>query len=161
MHAYLSGFFRNVRSLIKLVSPFKFFHENSSMCFSFVVALKSSRNNKFWYFLLHSSMMQLRHSRSFDMKFLLRLYEPLIIRFLFVKLISAQMDSMLKSDLRLRNFEVISSRIWNKSPPPLEFLSNLYQRPYSFKINCAEGNESSGFVPSNKIMSTFSVDDIL
>ena len=62
---------------------------------------------------------------------------------------------MLQSDLSLRNFQDISSWIYNTSPPPLEFLPNLYGTPYHFKINCAEGNESSSFVSNNNIMSRF------
>ena len=62
---------------------------------------------------------------------------------------------MLQSDLTLRNFEGISSWIKNNSPSPFEFLSNLYETPYSFKINCVEGNESSSFVSENKIISRF------
>ena len=77
MHVGLSGFLKHV-FLMKLVNPFKL--QNSSMYFSFVVALKSPKNRKFWHILLSSSMMQLRRSRWFDMKLLLGLYtiyEPL------------------------------------------------------------------------------------
>ena len=62
---------------------------------------------------------------------------------------------MLHSDLGVRNFESISSRIKNKSPPSLEFLSNLYGRPYLLKSICPEGNESLSFVSNNKTMSRF------
>ena len=109
IHVGLSRFLKHVGFLIKLVSQFKL--ENSSMYFLFVVALKSPRNKKFWYFLLYSSMIRLRHSRWFDMKLLLGLYEPLMNSFLFLKFISTQMDSTLQSDLSLRNFEGILSRI--------------------------------------------------
>ena len=62
---------------------------------------------------------------------------------------------MLHSDLGVRNFENISSRIKNKSPPSLEFLSNLYGTPYLLKLITAEGNESLSFVSNNKTMSRF------
>ena len=45
-----------------------------------------------------------------------------------------------------RNLDGISSRKYNKSPPPFEFLSNLYGMQNPFNLNWAEENKSSSLV---------------
>ena len=105
---------KHVVFLIKLVNPFKL--QNSPMDFLFVVALKPHKNKKLWYIFLYSPMMRLRLSKWFDMKLLLGFHELLMRHFLFLKFTSTQIDSMLQSDLSLRNFEDITSRIYNKRP---------------------------------------------
>ena len=94
-------------------------------------------------------MLHLRHSQWVDIQLLLRLCEPLMNHFCFLKFNSTytEIDSMLQSDISLRKFEGASSRIKNKSARPLEFLSNLYGIPYPFKINFSEGNEAPSFFP--------------
>ena len=104
MHVGVSGFLKHVGFLIKLVSPLKL--QNFAKHFSLTEALKSPKNRKFWYTLLYSSMMRLRHSRWFDIKLLLGLYEPLMNHFLFLKFTSTQIDSILQLDFASRNLRV-------------------------------------------------------
>ena len=47
----------------------------------------------------------------------------------------------------------MSSRKYNKSPPPFEFLSNLYDVQNPFNLNWAEENESSSLVSEISNMS--------
>ena len=58
--------------------------------------------------------------------------------FLFLKLISTDMVSMLHVEPLLRSLDGMSSRKYNKSPPPFEFLSNLYGVQNPFNLNWAE-----------------------
>ena len=53
------------------------------------------------------------------------------------------MVSMLRVEALFRNLDGISSRKYNKIPPPFEFLSNLYGVQNPFNLNWAEENESS------------------
>ena len=52
-----------------------------------------------------------------------------------------------------RNLYRISSREYNKSPPPFEFLSNLYGVQNPFNRNWAKENESSNLVSKISNMS--------
>ena len=52
-----------------------------------------------------------------------------------------------------RNFDRISSQKYNQSPPPFEFLSNLYGVQNPFNLNWAEENESSSLVSEISNMS--------
>ena len=92
MHIGLSGFLKHVGFFIKLVSPFNL--QNFSKHFSLTEALKSPKNKKFWCSFLYWSMMRLRHSRWFDKKPLLGLYEPLMNHFVFLKFTSIQINSI-------------------------------------------------------------------
>ena len=56
------------------------------------------------------------------------------------------MVSMLHVEPLFRNLDGMSSRKYNKSPPPFEFLSNLYGVQNPFNLNWAEENESSSLV---------------
>ena len=56
------------------------------------------------------------------------------------------MVSMLHVDALFRNLDEISSRKFNKSPPPFEFLSNLYGVQNPFNLNWTEENDSSSLV---------------
>ena len=60
---------------------------------------------------------------------------------------------MLHVEPLFRKLDGISSRKYNKSPPPFEFLSKLYVAQNPFNRNWAEGNESSSFVSEISIMS--------
>ena len=53
------------------------------------------------------------------------------------------MVSMLHVEPLFRNLDGISSRKYNKSPPPFEFLYNLCGVQNPFNLNWAEENESS------------------
>ena len=50
---------------------------------------------------------------------------------------------MLHVEPLFRNLDGISSRKYNKSPPPFEFLSNLYGVQNPFNLKWGEENESS------------------
>ena len=52
-----------------------------------------------------------------------------------------------------KNLDRISSQKYNKSPPPLEFLSNLDGVQNPFHLNWAEENESFSLVPEISNMS--------
>ena len=52
------------------------------------------------------------------------------------------MVSMLHVEPLFRNLDEISSRKYNKSPSPFEFLPNLYGVQNPFNLNWAEKNES-------------------
>ena len=66
--------------------------------------------------------------------------------FLFLKLISTDMVSMLRVEPLFRNLDGISSWKYNKSTPPFEFLSNLYEVQNPLNLNWVEENESSSLV---------------
>ena len=53
---------------------------------------------------------------------------------------------MLHVELLFRNLDGISSQEYNKSPPPFEFLSNLYGVQNHFNVNWDEENKSSSLV---------------
>ena len=63
------------------------------------------------------------------------------------------MVSMLHVKPLFRNLDGISSREYNKSPCPFEFLSNLYGVKNPFNLNWAEENESSSLVSEISNMS--------
>ena len=63
------------------------------------------------------------------------------------------MVSMLHVELLFRNLDGISSRKYNKSPPPYAFLSNLYRVQNPFNLNWDEENESSSLVSEISNMS--------
>ena len=63
------------------------------------------------------------------------------------------MVSMLHVEPLFKNLDGISSRKYNKSPPPFEFLSNLYGVQNPFNLNWAEENESSSLVSETSHMS--------
>ena len=54
-----------------------------------------------------------------------------------------------------RNRDGISSRKYDKNPPPFEFLSNLYGVQNPFNLNWAERNESLSLVSEISNMSIF------
>ena len=60
---------------------------------------------------------------------------------------------MLHVEPLFRNLDGMSSRKYNKSPPPFEFLSNLYGVQNPFNLNWAEENESSSLVSEISNMS--------
>ena len=64
------------------------------------------------------------------------------------------MVSMLHVQSLFKNLDWISSRKCNKSPPPFEFLSNLYGVHNPFNLNWAEENESFNLVSEINNMST-------
>ena len=63
------------------------------------------------------------------------------------------MVSVVHVEPLFRNLDRISSRKYNKIPPPLEFLSNLYGVQNPFNLNWAEENESFSLVPEISNMS--------
>ena len=63
------------------------------------------------------------------------------------------MVSMLHVELLFRNLDGISSRKYNKSPPPYALLSNLYRVQNPFNLNWDEENESSSLVSEISNMS--------
>ena len=63
------------------------------------------------------------------------------------------MVSMLHVEPLFRNLDGMSSRKYNKSPPPFEFLSNLYGVQNPFNLNWAEENESFSLVSEISNMS--------
>ena len=56
------------------------------------------------------------------------------------------MVPMLHVELLFRKLDGISSRKYNKGPPPYAFLSNLYGVQSPFNLNWDEENESSSLV---------------
>ena len=60
---------------------------------------------------------------------------------------------MLHVEPLFRNLDGISSQKYNKSPPPFEFLSNLYGVQNPFNLNWDEENESSSLVSEISNMS--------
>ena len=63
------------------------------------------------------------------------------------------MVSMLHVEPLFRNLDGMSSRKYNKSLPPFEFLSNLYGVENPVNLNWAEENESSSLVSEISNMS--------
>ena len=63
------------------------------------------------------------------------------------------MVSVLHVEPLFRNLDGLSSQEYNKSPPPFEFLSNLYGVQNPFNLNWAEENESSNLVSEISNMS--------
>ena len=63
------------------------------------------------------------------------------------------MVSMLHVEPLFRNLDGMSSRKYNKSPPPFEFPSNPYGVQNPFNLNWAEENESFSLVPEISNMS--------
>ena len=63
------------------------------------------------------------------------------------------MVSMLHAEPLFRNLDGMTSRKYDKSPPPFEFLSNLYGVQNPFNLNWAEENESSSLVSEVSNMS--------
>ena len=63
------------------------------------------------------------------------------------------MVSMLHVEPLFRNLDGMSLRKYNKSPPPIEFLSNLYGVQNPFNLNRAEENKSSSLVSEISNMS--------
>ena len=63
------------------------------------------------------------------------------------------MVSMLHVEPLFRNLDGISSRKYDKSPPPFEFLSYLYGVQNPFNLNWTEKNESSSLVSEISNMS--------
>ena len=63
------------------------------------------------------------------------------------------MVSMLRVEALFRNLDGISSRKYNKIPPPFGFLSNLYGVQNSFNLNWNKETESSSLVPEISNMS--------
>ena len=60
---------------------------------------------------------------------------------------------MLHVEPLLGNLKGMSSRKYNKSPPPFEFRSNLYGGQNPFNLNWVEENESSSLVSEISNMS--------
>ena len=63
------------------------------------------------------------------------------------------MVSMLRVEALFRNLDGISSRKYNKTPPPFGFLSNLYGVQNSFNLNWNKETESSSLLPEISNMS--------
>ena len=81
------------------------------------------------------------------------MYQQDCNHFLFLKLVSAAVDSLSHIELLFRNVHGICSGNYSKNLPLFEFLSYLYVVKNPYNLNWAEWNESSSLVSQTSNMS--------